>query len=71
MRVIESDREVFFKDDLDSGSITPRPVTLREDHVLVPVPPISFPVDIVILVVHDGNEIVPDIVDVTTPMVDE
>jgi len=71
MRVIESDRAVFFEDNLDSGSNTPRPVTFREDRVVIPVPSIYLPADNVIPVVRDENEFVPDLVDATTPVVDE
>jgi len=71
MRVIESDRAVFFEDDLDSGSNTPRPVTFREDRVVIPVPSIYLPADNVVPVVRDENEFVPDLVDATSPVVDE
>ena len=71
MRVIESDRAVLFEDDLDSGSNAPRPVTLREDRVVIPVPSTYLPADNVIPVVRDENEFVPDLVDATSLVVDE
>jgi len=71
MRVIEFDRVVFFEDDLDNGSNAPRPVTLREDRVVIPVPSIYLPADNVIPVVRDENEFVSDLVDATSPVVDE
>jgi len=71
MRVIESDRAVFFEDDLDSGSNVPRPVTLREDRVIIPMPSIYLPANNVIPVVRDENEFILDLVDVTSSVVDE
>jgi len=71
MRVIESDHAIFFEDDLDSGSNTPRPVTFREYRVVIPMSSIYLPADNVISVVCDENEFVPDLVDATSPVVDE
>ncbi|CAJ2662215.1 unnamed protein product [Trifolium pratense] len=45
-RVIESDRAVFFENDLESGVSTPRPVTLKEDRTFLPMPVVSLPTDI-------------------------
>ncbi|XP_050909738.1 uncharacterized protein LOC127123575 [Lathyrus oleraceus] len=49
MRVIKSDREIFFEDDLDSEASTQRPVTLEEDHNFLPIPIVPFPNEVVIL----------------------
>ena len=43
MRVIESDCAIFFEDDLDSGSHIPRPVILKEDHIIDSILPVSLP----------------------------
>ena len=66
MRVIEFDHAVFFEDVLDNGSNTPRPITLREDHVVILVPSIYLFIDNVISVVRDNNEFVLDLVDATS-----
>jgi len=71
MRVIKSNRAVFFKDVLYSGSNTPRPIILRENHVVIPVPSIYLSIDNVIPIVRDENEFVPDIMDATSLVVDE
>lgn len=71
MRVIEFDCAVFFEDDLDRWSNAPRPVTLREDRVVIPMASISLPADNMILVVRDEDEFVFDIVDATSPVVNE
>jgi len=71
MRVIESDRAVFFEDDLDNGNNAPRLVTFREDRVVIPVPYIYLLTDNVIPIVRDENELVPDLVEATSPVVDE
>ena len=71
MWVIEFDRVVFFKDDLDSGRNAPQLVILREDRVVILVPFISLLTDNMISVVRDENEFVLDIVDATSPVVDE
>ena len=53
-RVIESDRAVFFEDELESGLPTSRPVTLKEDRTFLPVPFVTLPTDIVIPVVQNN-----------------
>jgi len=50
-RVIESDRAVFFEDDLESGVPTLQLVNLKEDHTFLPMPFVTLPTDIVIPVV--------------------
>ena len=37
-RVIESDRAIYFEDDLDSGSVAPRQIELRDESTYMPVP---------------------------------
>ena len=71
MRVIEFDRAIFFEDDLVSRSKIPRPVTLREDHVVVPMPIVSLPADVMLPVVHGHDQALPEIDDIVVPLVDE
>ncbi|KAF2302306.1 hypothetical protein GH714_034047 [Hevea brasiliensis] len=44
-RVIESDRAIYFEDEMDSGSQMPRVVNLREETVVFPVPLLPSSVD--------------------------
>ena len=71
MRVIESDRAIFFEDDLVSKSKIPRPVTLREDYVVVPMPIVSLPADVMLPVVHGHDQALPKSDDIVVPLVDE
>ena len=71
MRVIESDRAIFFEDDLVSRSEIPRPVTLKEDHVVVPMPIVSLPADVMLPVVHGHDQAPLESDDIVVPLVDE
>lgn len=57
MRVIESNRAIFFDDDLDSGVSTPQPVILEEDHTFLPIPIVPFPNEVVILVIQNNDQV--------------
>ena len=51
-RVIESDRAIFFEDELDSGSQVPRFTTFREEEVVVPIS--SHPIELSSEIPHDN-----------------
>ena len=71
MQVIESDRAIFFEDDLVSRSEIPRPVSLKEDHVVVPMPIVSLPADVMLPVVHGHDQALLESDDIVVPLVDE
>jgi len=70
-RVIESDRAIFFEDDLEIGVPTSRPVTLKEDRTFLPVPFVTLPTDIVIPVVQNNIPNVQEYDDIAAPLVIE
>ena len=70
-RVIESDRAVFFEDELESGLPTSRPVTLKEDRTFLPVPFVTLPTDIVIPVVQNNIPNVQEYDDIAAPLIIE
>ncbi|KAF2324169.1 hypothetical protein GH714_009160 [Hevea brasiliensis] len=60
-RVIESDRAVYFEDEMDSGSQIPHVINLRDEIFVFPVPLLTFSVD---FNPPEGNDEVQNPVDV-------
>ncbi|RDX72089.1 hypothetical protein CR513_48474, partial [Mucuna pruriens] len=52
---------------MDNGSNTPRPITLREDRTIVPMPIVSLHVDVMVPIVHDNDHPLRGKEDITTP----